>query len=352
LAVVIIAAVWAWEADRPRRLISRAETAAARKDWLTALREWRGVNQTAAASARTYMGEAKACLSLDRAGQAERALSRAIEAEPEDSEPWLIELEILRVEDRPLEAGRVGWAAYDAVPEGARRSVLRALTLALLADTPDELARRTLKGWVDADLDDVEARVALLRRMSTEPRDGDIPRSERIAQLNSLLERDPNQVSVRAALIMELADAGEPDRGRKLLEAWPLKLRDARYARIRGRWDLDYDHQPERAVELFRKALIELPHDWRTHYRLARALSVMGKTEEARAAAETVARLREVLDPHRLTGRINTALRELDEPRARLDLAELCGQVGLEKLAEAWRRDARSTFTNPALRLP
>ena len=72
--------------------------------------------------------------------------------------------------------------------------------------------------------------------------------------------------------VTALADAGEPDRGRVFLEGWPAAMRDARYWRLRGRWDLEYDHRPDQAIPAFRAALEVLPHDWRTHYRLARAL--------------------------------------------------------------------------------
>ena len=43
--------------------------------------------------------------------------------------------------DLPLEAQRLGWQAFDAVAPASRQSILRELTLALLADLPDDLAR-------------------------------------------------------------------------------------------------------------------------------------------------------------------------------------------------------------------
>ena len=44
----------------------------------------------------------------------------------------------------------------------AQRELLRELTLGLLADLPDEQIRTTLRRWVDADSDDVDAQIALL----------------------------------------------------------------------------------------------------------------------------------------------------------------------------------------------
>ena len=51
------------------------------------------------------------------------------------------------------------------------------------------------------------------------------------------------------------------------------------------RWQLDYEGRPDEALAAFRRALEELPHDWRTRYRLARALEAVGRRDEARAPA-------------------------------------------------------------------
>jgi hypothetical protein len=126
----------------------------------------------------------------------------------------------------------------------------------------------------------------------------------------------------------------------ELENAWPASLRDDHYSRLRSRWDLDYDHQPAWAVAALRRALADLPHDWQTRYRLARALHALGRTDEARREAEAVARLREQLDPIALGQRLEADLARLDDPVSRLDLADLCAHAGLVRLADAWRRDA------------
>ncbi|MBX6314928.1 MAG: hypothetical protein IRY99_18725, partial [Isosphaeraceae bacterium] len=293
-----------------------------------------------AADGRSWLGEARAALALDRAAQAEQALRRATALAPADPEPWRLWLELLRVEDRTLDAQRIGWSAYAAVPPSARREVLRALTLALLADVPEEHARMRLARWAEADPDDLDARVALLRRIAAAPRGGDPEAADRIAILTTLLRCDPSHSGAREALVSELAAAGEIDRGRAVLDAWPEATRDARYDRLRGRWDLDYDHHPDRAVVTFRRALAALPHDGRTHAALARALQALDRPDEARHAAEEVARLRETLDPAALGRRLEADFTHLEDPRSRLDLADLCARAGLARLAAAWRRDA------------
>ena len=114
--------------------------------------------------------------------------------------------------------------------------------------------------------------MAYLRRIGAEPRSDDPDRATRLAELSELLASHPGHVGVREALVTALADAGEPDRGRALLESWPADERDGRYWRLRGRWDLEHDHRPDQAVTALRAAILDFPQDWRTHYRLARAL--------------------------------------------------------------------------------
>ena len=148
---------------------------------------------------------------------------------------------------------------------------------------------------------------------------------------------------MREALATALADAGEPDRGRVVLDGWPGResARDARYWRLRGRWDLEYDHRPERAVDACRKSVAELPQDWRSWSRLARALRMLDRDAEALQAAETVRRIREVLDPLTLGPRLDAAFAHRDDPAALRDLADLAGRAGLTRLADAWCAEAR-----------
>ena len=342
IALVATAAVAAralWP-ESPGRLRARAEASAGVEDWAGALAAWEAFNRTDRADSRSLLAEARAALALGRAARAERALVRAIAVTPADPEPALLRLELLRMEGRDVEANRDGWAAFRAVAADSRREVLRAVTLALLDDAPDDLARETLRRWAGADPDDLDARAALARRVAAMPRQGDPDASSRASTLQALLARAPGHLGVREALVAALADAGDPGRGRLALEGWPADARDARYDRLRGRWDLEYDHQPGRAVEALTRALAELPHDWRSRYRLARALFADGREAEARRVAASVALLREALDPAPLGRRLSADLAHLDDPKSRLDLADLCEGAGLSRLADAWRVDA------------
>jgi tetratricopeptide (TPR) repeat protein len=342
IALLPILVLIGWlAADSPARLRSQAEAAARAGNWSAALQYWRAVNASAAARSSSHLGEARACLALGQAAQAELSLHRAIRADPASLEPWRLLLEILLVEDRTLEAQRLGWEAYDQIRPEARREVLHDLTLGLLADLPDEQIRTTLRRWVDADDDDVDAQIALWQRIATQPRAADPDRPSLLAALEALLTKHPDHVGARAALVTALADAGEPDRGRTVLDSWPESTRDGSYWRLRGRWDLEYDHRPEQAVAALRTALADLPQDWRSWFRLARALHILGRNDESQQAAETVSRIREILDPLVLGPRLHVAFDHLDDPAALRDLAALCNRAGLTRLADAWLSEAR-----------
>lgn len=342
IALLLLLALIGWlAADSPTRLRSQAEAAARAGDWTAALQYWRAVNASATARSSSQLGEARACLALGQAAQAELSLHRAIKADPASPEPWRLLLEILLVEDRMFEAQRLAWEAYDQIRPEARRELLRELTLGLLAELPDEQIRTTLRRWVNADGDDVDAQIALWQRIAAQPRTADPDRPSLLAALEALLTKYPDHIGARAALVTALADAGEPDRGRTVLNSWPESTRDGRYWRLRGRWDLEYDHHPEQAAVAFRTALVDLPQDWRSWFRLARALHILGRDDESQQAAEAVSRIREILDPLVLGPRLHAAFDHLDDPAAIHDLAALCNRAGLTRLADAWLTEAR-----------
>ncbi len=329
--------------ESPARLRAEAESAAHAGDWVTALRAWRRLNATSAATGATHLAEARACLGLSLSAQAERSLRRAVAADPAEPEGWILLLEILRVEDRTLEAQELGWAGYDRVSSESRRELLGQLTLALLADLTDERARTILRRWIDADAGDIDARVALSQRIAAQPRAADPDRDTRLAELEAILSAHPEHLGAREALATALADAGEPDRGRAVLDGWPgpESARDARYWRLRGRWDLEYNRRPDRAVDACRKAVAVLPQDWRSWSCIARSLRILRRDAEALQAAVTIGRIREVLDPLTLGPRLDVALTHRDDPVSLRDLADLASHAGLARLADAWRAEAR-----------
>ncbi len=342
LAMVALAIGWAARArDRPRRLLDRAEAATRSGDLRAARLAWSEVNRADGATARTCLAEARVDLEADRGRDAGLALERASGLDPRDAEAWRGRLDRLRLLDRPVEALALGLEALGSVGPTDRRSILAATTLAAFSDLPEADARARLRRWIAADPADADARVALLARVAANPEAGDPDRAARIAELAAILDREPGHVAAREALVNALGDAGEPDRGRRALEAWPVAARDARFDRLRARWDLDYDGRAARAEAGYRRALAAFPHDWRSHYGLARALRTLGRGPEAAPEALAVARLRERLDPATLGPRLAADLAGPVTARAALDLAGLCESTGLARLAEAWRIEAR-----------
>ncbi len=341
LGVVVVIGGIVWERDRPRRLLDAAEAATLARDWPSAATLWNRINQTRAANARTLLAEASAELAIDRGADADRALERASTADPGRAEAWRARLDRFRVLDQPVEALKLLRRAETSVAPAEFRPILASATLAALAELPDDEARERLDRWIKADPNDFDARVAWLDRVAANPHPGDPDRATRIRELTAILDRDPNQIAARETLLVALADAGEPEKGRTVLAAWPEASRDARYFRLRARWDLEYDHQPEQAVVAYTEALNEIPHDWTSHYGLARAYRALGRETESRNEANIVARLRERLAPATLAPRLTGDLAKLDDPRSSLDLAALCQSVGLTWLAESWAREAR-----------
>jgi thioredoxin-like negative regulator of GroEL len=291
---------------------------------------------------------ARSALAEGRAAHAERALIEATRADPADPVPWRLWLELLRLEDRRHDARRVGGEALQAVPPSARREVLAAWTLALLADVPTDMAREALRRFLDADPHDADAQVALLRRIAIDPRPGDPTPAQRVEALEALLADRPGHLGGREALVGAWYDLGEPAHASAVLDAWPTEARDSRYHRLDGRRALEFTRDPARAVAALRRAAADRPDDWTTHFLLARALYASGADSEARAAAETVTRLREVLEPTALGRRLDANLARRDDPAACLDLAALCDRVGLDDLADAWRREARAVVSRPS----
>lgn len=277
-------------------------------------------------------------------------------SDPRDVSGWLKQIDRLRVEDRPIEAIAVAQQAIRSVPSANRTEILRAWTLALLADVPESQATLALTSWIEEDPNDLDARVALLRRsLVSEALPGDRPRVGRslpghpgaLAELQEILGDHPDHLGAREAVIDARLDLGEVDTARTLLEAWPGSgSEDPRRLRLLSRIDLDFDGKPDRAADSLARLLASTPHDWHLRARRSRALAMGGEAESARREARLVDQLRERLSPDRLGPRLAGALRRLDDPEALDDLAVLCDSVGLTDLADSWRAESalRATF--------
>lgn len=297
-------------------------------------------NQTDNATVESLREEARAWLSANRARDAEKTLVQAIKQYHTDPLLRLMLLEIQRVEDRIVETIIQGDQALKEVDPQDRILVLRGLTITLLDTIPEERAREKLKIWIQADPEDNQAEVALLKRMASDPMAGDIDRPTRIARLKLIIQKNPSFEQAYEAIAIELAASGLIDEGRSILDQWPDNKRDARYNRLKGRWELEFNNHPDRAVPLFERVVAQIPHDKTSWFRLSRAYKSIGRERESQLAAERVAQLVEILDPRTLSPRLTRDFERLDDPESKLDLAEICEKAGLVKLAKAWREEA------------
>lgn len=297
-------------------------------------------NQTNLATVESKREEARAWLSANRARDAEKTLIQAIHQYPTDPLLKLMLLEIERVEDRIVEAIIQGDRALSEVDPLDRILILRGLTITLLDTIPDERAREKLRIWIQADPEDNQAEVALLKRMASDPMAGDVDRPTRIARLKLIIQKNPSFEQAYEALAIELAASGLIDEGRSILDRWPDTKRDARYDRLKGRWELEFNNHPDRAVPLFERVVAQIPHDKTSWFRLSRAYKAVERERESRLAAERVAQLVEILDPRTLSPRLTNDFERLDDPESKLDLAEICDKAGFVKLAKAWREEA------------
>ena len=95
--------------------------------------------------------------------------------------------------------------------------------------------------------------------------------------------------------------------------------------------------------------LVDFPHDSRVHCPACQALQILNRTDEAHREAETVGRIRELLDPLTLGPQLGAALSDLDQPAAPQTLAQICDRVGLTRLAGCWREAGGAPQTDAAV---
>jgi len=272
---------------------------------------------------------------------------------PNDLSNWLERLDRLRVEGRDAEAEAVAWEAYERLPPSGRPAILASLTLALLADVPRDAALERLNRRLEADPNDLDARLARLLRSAApspdlgaaQPRLAGAPASinEQIERLEAWLETNPDHAGTRLALAELELERGRAAAARRtlepLLKSPPLYI-SADLDRLIGRVHLK--NEPARAAAAFERALERRPHDWKTRALLARAYEALGLDQQAARESQLVEHQQELLAPQRLGPRLARALERLDNPEALGDLARLCDEAGLNRLARAWRLEAET----------
>jgi tetratricopeptide (TPR) repeat protein len=155
------------------------------------------------------------------------------------------------------------------------------------------------------------------------------------------------------ALCTGLEEAGRFDALAAALEQLPEPLSaDVRFLRFRG--EVAQEHREwDRAVALYRAALESRPHDLGALYRLARALRLSGRREEAdrydqqaRVAADARKELRALYDQE--IAPVERSLAPDSRPDLYQRIAELREHMGLHEEAAAWNRLLADRRPDPA----
>jgi len=280
---------------------------------------------------------ATAALRADHPSVAMRLLEQWSDKSPDKPEGWVIFLDLLRVlgqTDRIIEI-----TDQIAANEIARRSpeVLMTATLGLLTDLEPALIRQRLTRWAAAEPGEPLAAAALLQRYNENPLPDDPSRDNRLQSARSLLEKFPDNIDIRQALVEMLLTSGQFEEAGKLLQDWPAAGQNSvGFQRLKGRYLQDSIQDYQNAIASFEMVLKKASYDWKTRYRLARALKAVGKEKEAASESARMLEIREILDPTRLEPIIRQAFPKGKAPEP-FQIISLLNKIGLNSLARSWQ---------------
>lgn len=279
---------------------------------------------------------ATAALRADHPGAAFDVLESWKKTNPGKPDGWLLILDLARI-----------FGSSDMMMENTNEilnhalvnrstAVLLASTLGLLTDLEQLEVRARLNKWSANEQESPLAKAYLLLRYAENPLPEDPPRDLRIEQARILASRHPDSVAVLTALIETLFNGGYYQEATEVLDKWPLEDRTGTaYHRLQGRRLQDVEGKHRDAVGEYEEALKFMPHDWKTRYRLARALAASGKIEESRKEARRMSEIRESLDPIHLGELLKAVLPKGRSPEPER-LVGLLRKIGLNPLADAW----------------
>ena len=314
------------------------QTATKNNQFSLAETNWQKLNRAkpAAITAQDRIAWATAALRADHPGAALAILDEWKNTSAETPDGWLLILDLLRVlGDADLFAAQLEILLQS--PAAMRSpSVLSSATLGLLTDLDQAEVRSRLTRWVENEPDQPLAQAALLLRYAQNPLPEDPSRDIRLAQARKLLQLFPDSWMARSALVETLFNSGLYDEAAGVLQTWPQNARQTTaWHRLEGRRLQDQAQKPAAAIAEFQQVLKWMPQDWKTRYRLARALMAAGMADEARRQARRMTEIREMLDPTALEPILKRAMPKGQPPEPPA-LIELLQRLELEKLATGW----------------
>ncbi|MBI1325040.1 tetratricopeptide repeat protein [bacterium] len=337
LALILACSIWfgrASEIDFRKRIAEAERTRQWQKAetlWDTFVHRYPG-----SVTPDDLVREARCALMLDKPAKARRSLDAWLRTEREGTEGWQLSIEIRRAlgdSDGVNEIMREMLRSDEA-----RRSLalLSAATFGILTAMNAEESRERLQRWAKAEPDSPLAEAwALARRIEDSDLAGPIG-AESLEEVSALAQKWPNDPDVWRVYVESLFLQGDYEEVKRASNQWPAEARNSiAWARLEGRRALEVENDPERAIPHFRSVLERVPQDWRTHYRLARALAGAGRHEEAQAQARRTVEIRELMDPISLEKVLDATFTK-GKPPGPTKLIELLRRIGQTELAQAW----------------
>ncbi|WP_435009075.1 tetratricopeptide repeat protein [Tundrisphaera lichenicola] len=322
-----------------------ARILAQRGDQLDCARELHEVPSWWPSKSESSFLEAQAFKRVSHAREAEAAWLACIADDPLHPAPpnlfagaakELVALYVL--EGRLDEARKTLWRAYDQATPIERPGVLAMRVRAELERIAHEEAVAKLRGYIEADPQDWDARRALALE---EQAIGNGEAADRV--LNDCLQSRPDDIKARQAQLEILQQRGNMDEARAVIDRLPSEAdQDAKIWMYRGLVRQSERDDPG-AFEAFRRSVELSPNEADTLYKLGMVEQRLGKTDQAR---DHIARSRELHQAYaNLSGAYQAFLDQTrKEPRDEAGyresiekVASLCQTLGWQRVADAWR---------------
>jgi tetratricopeptide (TPR) repeat protein len=336
--LVIASIVWF---SRPTEVDYRKRIAEAEKErrWDEASSLWYGFEGDFPdrLSASDFVRWARSELVLDRPAKAQALLDRWRRADDRNSEGWQLSIELRRALG---DADGVNRLVRESLREPeARRSpgLLTVSTFGLLTVMDPVESRARLERWAKAEPDSPLARAWILQRSLEEVDATGQNGVETLQQARDLVRTWPGDSETRRVLVEALFVQGEYEEIRREMANWPED--DSResiaWLRLEGRRRLEIENDPKSAIPFFESVVARMPQDWRSRYRLSRALAGANRVEEARKEATRTVEIRELLEPAGLERILKEAFPQGKPPNPE-KLNTLLRKIDQVELAQAW----------------
>jgi thioredoxin-like negative regulator of GroEL len=280
---------------------------------------------------------ARAALSADRPTKAAAVLERWLASEDRNTDGWLLLVELKRALGDSDGVSDVVAAMLQE--PAARRSgpLLTAATFGLLTAMNSEDTIKRLTRWSEAEPASPLARAWLLHRFVEDGAEPAANRGDVLEQARQLVEAFPDSPDARRVAVEIFFERGMYAEISAFMGEWPNRARQSSgYQRLEGRRLLEIEKAPAAALSAFRAVLERMPQDWRTRYRLSRALAGTGDVDAAKTEARRTVEIRELLEPSSLERTLKAAFPKGKDPIL-TELVPLLSRIGQNDLAKAWQ---------------